>query len=786
MLPWLLAALVAMCFSMSCLVFVFQNFFAIRQGVPVLIVIAILLTPLVQLVTARYIQPRLKTTRLYLALILLTLALISAIALVVRAPEAVITDPLDHLVAHNPALQRLVQSEMNLRVDVTGEKNPRSAGDAVELGYLTSQYGDISFSQIELAGDWERTDSSLATPGGEDTALAWHGHPGENLTMVFIASPTSGIVEVLCGDEKQVVDLFSDEQKDLIVECTYARQSLSLLSSLFTFSLVGCAVFLMLLFFAFLSGKGEKSALAQVIVPSFFVLYLLLGLWVYQDYGLSTDEPAQRAHGMVSAKYIVQSIDPGFRQGLLNSFPDLKTYWSKSYGVAFHLPLAMFEILTDFSEVSQMWLFRHYATFLFFFFGTAAFYRLAREKLDNWMLGLLGTAFLILSPRIFAESFYNVKDTTFLAAFTIALLFGFRYWRKPNLLDAALFGAAAAFATNVRIIASLLVIGVIVYALLRRARPLGKLWVTSVAVMLVYLPVLFMLWPASWGDPLSMFAQSFSTFSDYTRWDGMIMYRGELIRGQNPPLGYLPVWITITTPALYLILFIAGAISAFVRGIGSFKHLFQDEAGEDLVFLALVCLPPLAAIVRGSTLYSAWRHFFFIYPPLLIIALVGLKSVWTMTVERIHNSWQRVVQALLVFTISASIFTTARWMIINHPYQNTFFSAMASAFGGSQGFERDYWRLSVRQGLEYVLENDDRQQINIRVENWLVQLVEILPADDRARLQLTRPNGESPDYLFRTYRNPFGNYPDDKFHEIVVDGLPILTIYALPGEPGNP
>jgi len=47
-------------------------------------------------------------------------------------------------------------------------------------------------------------------------------------------------------------------------------------------------------------------------------------------------------------------------------------------------------------------------------------------------LSLIGLLFLILSPRIFAESFYNIKDIVFLSFFIISLFFAINFLDKPS------------------------------------------------------------------------------------------------------------------------------------------------------------------------------------------------------------------------------------------------------------------------------------------------------------------------------------------------------------------
>ncbi|GAJ22942.1 unnamed protein product, partial [marine sediment metagenome] len=53
-------------------------------------------------------------------------------------------------------------------------------------------------------------------------------------------------------------------------------------------------------------------------------------------------------------------------------------------------------------------------------------------------------------------------------------------------------------------------------------------------------------------------------------------------------------------------------------------------------------------------------------------------------------------------------------MIKNHPHQNVYFNFFAGK-NIKERFELDYWGLSYKQALEYVLENDSSEIINIQV-----------------------------------------------------------------------
>ena len=68
-------------------------------------------------------------------------------------------------------------------------------------------------------------------------------------------------------------------------------------------------------------------------------------------------------------------------------------------------------------------------------------------------LAILGSTFLFLSPRIFAQSFYNNKDIVFMSLFVISLYTAINFLEKPNVKNAIIFSIISSLAIDIRILA---------------------------------------------------------------------------------------------------------------------------------------------------------------------------------------------------------------------------------------------------------------------------------------------------------------------------------------------
>lgn len=531
-------------------------------------------------------------------------------------------------------------------------------------------------------------------------------------------------------------------------------------------------------------GSTKPTRGQTVGVALFFGVLLLLGLFVYRDYGISWDESTSRTNGMVSLNHVLKTSGLEILRGdqeLEKIGVPLETYSDRDYGVAFEMPLAAAERLLGLGDVQQQYLFRHLVTFLAFMAGVFAVYRLAARRFSSQAWGLIAATMLVASPRLFADGFYNDKDIVFMACIAIAMNTMVVFLERPTAKVLLLHAIATGFAIDVRVmgiflpVITLCVMGVRVAQ--RQISPkhaaamiLGYLAVTVVVV--------YALWPWLWSDPWTNFAQAVRNMSQY-RWHEMNHYLGAYIPATRIPWHYVPVWLGVTTPPLYLVLFLVGGIS-ITSAIVSKRRLWSDFIGmQDFVFLGIFAGAVLSIIALKSVLYDGWRQLYFIYPAFLMIALRGMHVLWVRTLGLPVLRW------LLGAVIVAAVANTIYWMISVHPFQNVYFNRFAGTNWASR-FDMDYWGLSNRQAIEYILTHDERPVIKI----WNVSDTPVLngamlldPAS-RKRIVLAESQ-EDADYLVNNYRFLKGNIhkaenaANQLWHQILVDGKAILTVYKV-------
>lgn len=494
-----------------------------------------------------------------------------------------------------------------------------------------------------------------------------------------------------------------------------------------------------------------------------FACILFAGLLSFRDYGISADEPAVRSYGEQTTDYLFHGGEPP------------SAYDWQFYGPAWPVLLTAAGDALGVEQVRTLWALRHLLTFLLFYAGLMALYRIGLKMFGDWRLALLGVAFMVLSPRVFAHSFYNPKDTPAMALFTLCMYTLLVLVERKTLPFLMLHGLLCGLLISTRV-AGLLVPALTVCVLLAGGRG-RRTW----GMVLLYLTVTAIatlaVWPALWGEPLQSFLSAFE--SSGTRAGGGY-YFGRMASGPllSGALWHYPfVWIAITTPIFYTIFFLAGCAAAGWAAV--MEHALRRGAGRapqerlcDALTLCWFWVPLLALYSLRAGIFDEWRHLLFIYPAFLLLSLRGFRAVMLRCarVPALHAAFLPVVGAGILFT--------AFWMLRFHPFQYAYFSVPARWVEGR--FELDYWSLSYRAGLEWIARTDPRERIPVFTKTRAgVSGADMLPPADLQRIVFV-PEEEA-DYVLDNFRpEDYRKTTEERYraHSVTVDGVEILAVYA--------
>lgn len=462
---------------------------------------------------------------------------------------------------------------------------------------------------------------------------------------------------------------------------------------------------------------NRKFILLNVLALGF--LLVIIGISQFKSFGISYDEPAMRMHGIANAKYVSRVVLPSLSEKLnqneiYRSVPEIEEEdeLSRTHPAMFELFLVAMEFgfgLTD--DKKALWEYRHLATFLFNALGLIVFFGLLLWRFKNYWLAYLGVSLVLLSPRISADLFYNNKDAVFMTTSILSIFSSLYFLTKPSKTTFFASGIAIGFSASMRQVG--LIPALLIYLIVLVFKPeipqIQK--IRLIAAHLVFtLSTLILFQPYYWEETISRISKSLSRANNFS-YPGVTLTNGEFLPNTSLPWNYLPLWILVTVPVGYLLLFLTGVLSSswmFINlHIRLRKELSQNSLIDLFVILSLV-LPVLIVLIADTNLYNGWRHFYFIYP--LFVYFI----VWNF--GRLNYSSYFAVKALLSIILLSSLVFTATWMVSNKPFYNLYFNKLAGS-EIEKRWELDYWSLSGREIVSWIANHDSRDSILIQTSD---------------------------------------------------------------------
>ncbi len=496
--------------------------------------------------------------------------------------------------------------------------------------------------------------------------------------------------------------------------------------------------------------KWGQGAVAGVFARSVLLALVVcagVGVAVLDDYGVGTDERPLHWAGHAVVNYLLG--DAAAALSLPGSPVD------RFYGVVFEVPLVLVERLLGLTDSRAIYLSRHLLTHLFFLAGGCCCARLVYHLFHSRWLALVALLLFVLHPRLYAHSFVNTKDTPFLVLFILALLLIHRAWRRESLGAFVLCGVGVGLATHQRIMGVLLFVVVVVL----RAGDLFWAWsratrwhvLSSGAVFVVAsVLTLYAISPYLWGDPLAL-GEAVAVLTQHPV-HLETLFQGELVRWPDIPAHYLPTWLALTTPPGVLLLSLVGAASVMQRGLSSSGAVLGDPVIRfGLVLIACLVLPVVAVPIVNANIYQGWRHFYFLYAPLCLLAVFGLRWLaavcrWAVLRTGVHGLAAAGLAGLVVEMISI------------HPYQQVYFNGLVDRrtpeYLGTQ-YEIDRWGTARREGLDYLLHRYPSSPISLETGGMETGYTHpnrlILPKAARRRLVLAEGGVPPGDFRMISY-----------------------------------
>ena len=523
-----------------------------------------------------------------------------------------------------------------------------------------------------------------------------------------------------------------------------------------------------------IGGRARFHGLALIACA----LFLITGLAIVDDYGVSPDTGGQRAIALSTVNYILHD-DPG----------RLRMTADRFYGTAFELPLLLLtERVLGLEDPRHVYLTRHVLTHLFFLLGGFCCYLLAWRLSGDRLIALLVMLLFLLSPRLYAHSFFNSKDPVFASAFVMALLVVSRVFDRDSVGAYRWCGGATGLLVNLRIMGVALFAVVLVFRAWAWFRARGgaarqRVAATTGAFALWGGVVLFIGLPYLWRDPVGRLAEMVVVLADFPNY-AFELFRGKVFPNTALPWDYVLHWFVISQPPVTLLfgLLGMGALGLAVRGVvrcGAGPGCGLGVAELRFGVLLATCFALLLAafaLLRPTTL-DGWRYFYFLHGPFCLLAtfaLMGLRRGW--------------LGSAACALMAAGLGVVVVQMAQIHPNQHLYFNFLADRKTPERlrsRYATDYYFMAMRQGYEHILRQGPASAINMRPQGKapsprrINPHVQILPAAARSRFTYDR--SRDPDfYLARNARIPPPSVLKDSFppvlHRFKVYNNTMLTV----------
>jgi hypothetical protein len=534
----------------------------------------------------------------------------------------------------------------------------------------------------------------------------------------------------------------------------------------------------------------NKKIVLDYLVPFFiFLIFFVIGLNVYKDYGISFDENFHREAGRLYYYFL-----KGFFINLDLSekvfVSDIKTAAQDvvfTEAVFFDLIAEFYIDLKNITAIEEVFFTRHLFNFLFFLVGCYFFYLILIKIFENKVYAYLGVLFLFFSPRIFSESFYNNKDIVFLSVTTVFIFFSIKFFEKKSYLNAILFGIFSALAFVTRLPAIVYIFATYLMFFLQSMDD-EKFLITNykflAASLLTTIIFVYIFWPYLWIDP-------FNHLFHFLKVVKAVMpgiqnyYLGEYFSFKNSPWHYNLIWIIVTIPISITIFFTIGFFKILINAIKNLlladqkNHKFWNSKKEmfDYYFLIITLLVIIAKIKFGVD-YDGWRQIYFLYPFIVLIALNGVCYVNS------KLKFNRMVNVIFL-ALSLELFFLIFWIYKYHPHQYVFFNPFFKNLVVGK-MELDYWGVSNRSSLEFINKTDNRNKIKIATISFasLENTLRIMNKNDRKKLLIVHDLNHA-DYAIDSYRKKWNKSPSfnllktkfKKIYDLKIDGNVINSIY---------
>ena len=471
------------------------------------------------------------------------------------------------------------------------------------------------------------------------------------------------------------------------------------------------------------------------------VINILIGLFVFRNYGLSWDEPL--FYDYADALGYAYSPKEWFSEHFdLNNSYGISGDDHKTRGPAYLFlgrgPVYFLRTLG--LDSASAW---HLVNFLFFQLGVYFLYRFSTRWV-NPSAALAASALFSWQPLLWGHAFINPKDPPFLVFFLGAVCLGFEMVdhlfsdtksNSQNFIRVIIPAILLGIATSIRVLGPFAGLLVFIYLAVRviqnrnwhlvfpassattgrtasskAEEPNKKLrvsatpWLYFLAYGLIAIIAMFLTWPYLWENPIARFIEVLKLMSDNPT-TLSVLFGGEVYRAGELPRRYFPFMLATTLTELVWILFGIGLVTGYWKLITDHSPQKINKLTTTTLTLFWFMFLLAYVLIRRPSMYDGLRHFLFILPPIFIFIGFAFEYLF----EFVTLVWLR---AGLLFLI---MLPGLLGIFHLHPYEYTYYNSFVGGTSGAfRNYETDYWLTCYKESVQR-LEEKVQQPFNLYV-----------------------------------------------------------------------
>ena len=417
-------------------------------------------------------------------------------------------------------------------------------------------------------------------------------------------------------------------------------------------------------------------------IIALLILSLIVGVVTVKDYGESWDETTIYPYADYSVQAYQHFLHP---QDLKLFSDDVMNFYGPAYFMFADASSNLIKLLDPSLSIIAA---RHFIYFSTFLVCVLLLYLLSRRWMSKW--AAFGTALLFASqPLMWGHSFINPKDIPFMTFFLASIYFGLKMldaspkskwkWLIPA-------GIILGLTISIRVIGPLAGLLVLIYAIIKFPRKI----ITALPFYgLIAVITLYLTWPYLWKAPITNLLSSIKVMSAFPN-IVPVLFMGTVYPANELPRRFFPTLLVLQLTETALILIVIGFMVSlwfFIKG---------KNREPILLFTGWFLIPTLWIVLMRSNLYDNARQLLFLWPPLFLLAGMGIDQLMTFAKFPILKA------ALLIVVIMPGVFAGIQL----HPYEYIYYNSLIGGVPGAyRKFELDYWATSFRESIGYIDQN---------------------------------------------------------------------------------